>query len=173
MAVLDLRYYGDPVLRQIAAPIENIDDKLARFAEDLIETMLVKNGIGLAANQVGKAIRIYAVDPSGDDEGEKPFVLINPVIIETSGEQNGDEGCLSFPGLFEKLTRPQRVLVEAIDIDGNPIRLEREGLIARVILHEYDHLEGKLFIDYLSFLRRQLINGKLRKLKAGDIEVFR
>lgn len=172
MAILDLKYYGDPILRKESSLIENIDSDLAQFAQDLIETMIVKKGIGLAANQVGHDIRIYAVDPSSVNADERPFVLINPKIIETEGEQGGEEGCLSFPGLFENIIRPDRVLVEALDIDGNPIRMERNGLIARVLLHEYDHLEGKLFIDYFSFLKKQLINGKLRKLKAGDIEVF-
>jgi peptide deformylase len=172
VAILDLKYYGDPILRKESSLIENIDSDLAQFAQDLIETMIVKKGIGLAANQVGRDIRIYAVDPSSVNADERPFVLINPKIIETEGEQGGEEGCLSFPGLFENIIRPDRVLVEALDIDGNPIRMERNGLVARVLLHEYDHLEGKLFIDYFSFLKKQLINGKLRKLKAGDIEVF-
>ena len=173
MAVLDLRYYGDSVLRKVLSPVENIDAELVKFAGDLIETMQANNGIGLAANQVGRAVRIYAVDPSIVKKDEKPFVLINPRIVETSGMQIGEEGCLSFPGLFETVSRPDRVLIEALDIDGNALKLEKEGMIARVLLHEYDHLDGKLFVDYFSFLTKQLYNGKLRRLKAGDIEVFR
>ena len=173
MAVLDLRYYGDRILRKISLPVEKIDGDLARFAEDLIATMRGNNGVGLAANQVGRPIRMFAVDLSYVDVHEKPIVLINPKIVGTAGEQLGEEGCLSFPGLFETIARPNLALIEATDIEGRPFRLEREGLIARVLLHEYDHLEGKLFIDYFTFLKKQLHNGKLRKLKAGEIEVFR
>ena len=103
MAILDLKYYGDPILRKESSLIENIDSDLAQFAQDLIETMIVKKGIGLAANQVGHDIRIYAVDPSSVNADERPFVLINPKIIETEGEHGGEEGCLSFPGLFENI----------------------------------------------------------------------
>ncbi len=173
MAVLDLKYYGDPILRKVAKPVANIDGEVVRFAEDLIQTMQVNNGIGLAANQVGRDIRIYAVDPSVIDDAEEPFVLINPKIIATDGEQSGEEGCLSFPGLFETVTRPERAIIEALDTNGNPVRFERDGLMARVLLHEYDHLEGKLFIDYFGLLKKQLVNRKLQRLKAGDLEVFR
>jgi peptide deformylase len=173
VAVLDLKYYGDPVLRKVASPIKDLNGDTAAMAGDLIETMRQEKGIGLAANQIGRAIRMYAVDPSVVDPREKPFVLINPKIIEAAGEHTGEEGCLSFPGLYEIVSRPNHVLVEALDINGNPMRLEREGLIARVLLHEYDHLEGKLFIDYFGFLQRQLYRNRLRRLKSGEIEVFR
>lgn len=171
--MLDLKYYGDPVLRKVSEPVENVDGRIVKFAEDLIETMGAKNGIGLAANQVGEALRIFAVDPSLANPGEKPFVLINPRIITTEGDVGYEEGCLSFPGLFERVQRPEKVLVEALDIEGNSIRTERDGLVARIILHENDHLDGKLFIDYFSFLRKQMYNNKLKRLKAGEIEVFR
>ncbi|MBD3232718.1 MAG: peptide deformylase [candidate division Zixibacteria bacterium] len=173
MAVLDLKYYGNPILRKVAKPVENIDGEIVKFAEDLIRTMQVNNGIGLAANQVGRDIRIYAVDPSVIDMSEEPFVLINPQIITTEGEQSGEEGCLSFPGLFETVARPERVIVEALGVNEKPVRIERDGLMARVLLHEYDHLEGKLFIDYFGLLKKQLVNKRLQKLKAGDLEVFR
>ncbi|MCP4632764.1 MAG: peptide deformylase [candidate division Zixibacteria bacterium] len=173
MAVLDLKYFGDDVLREASSEIVNLDEEMVQFARDLIETMHVKKGIGLAANQVGRPIRAYAVDPSGIDPEEKAFVIFNPRIIEVSGEQTIEEGCLSFPGLYETVTRPEKAIVEGINIDGNPIRLVKEGLYARILLHEYDHLEGKLFIDHFSLLKKQLYNRKLKRLKAGELEVFR
>jgi peptide deformylase len=172
VAILDLKYYGDEILRTVSAPVENIDGEMVKFAEDLIQTMIFKRGIGLAANQVGRAIRVFAVDPSFNDSNEKPFVLFNPEIIETEGEQTGEEGCLSFPGLFETLSRPRRVFVKAVDINGNTIKLEKQDLLARVLLHENDHLDAKLFVDYFSFLKSQLYNKRLKRLKAGEIEVF-
>lgn len=181
MAVRSIRMYGDPVLRVKARPVEETTPALRRLAEDLIDTMVEAEGIGLAAPQVGEPVRMYVVNlrAIGPDlflesrgpslEGEPDhLVLVNPRVVRQEGAQTGDEGCLSFPDLYEKVTRPEVVRVEAADLDGRPLEIEGTGLLARVLVHEFDHLEGTLFIDHLSKFRLQFLRNRLKKLKASS-----
>ena len=152
MALLEIRLYGDPVLKQVSAPVTRFDAELARFGDDLLETMRDAHGAGLAAPQVGVLKRMFAYDVGVDEEtGEHPFgVLVNPVITRWEGEQDGEEGCLSFPGLYYECTRAMAVTVAANDVRGQRLELDGEGLLARCIQHEIDHLDGVLFIERLS-----------------------
>lgn len=168
MSVLPIKIYGEHILREKALAIENIDGDLAQFAEDLKQTMQVANGLGLAANQVGRRIRAFAIDLTHFDVLAEPQVLLNPEVMEINGMVTGEEGCLSFPGLFQIIERPQKVTIKSLNIDGKEYFYEAEGLIARVMLHEIDHLDGILFIDKLSSVQRDLIKGKLSKIKAGE-----
>ncbi len=181
MAVRPIRIYGDPVLRKKARPVGETTQDLRRLAEDLIDTMIEAEGIGLAAPQVGEAIRMYVVnlgaisteflvDCNGQSLDGNPrfLVLVNPRVVKQEGEQTGEEGCLSFPELYDKVTRPEVVRVVAADLDGRSLEIEGSGLLARVLVHEYDHLEGVLFIDHLSKIRLQFLRGRLKKLKASN-----
>jgi peptide deformylase len=152
VAVLEIRLFGDPVLRQPSAPVTRFDAELARFGDDLLETLRAAHGAGLAAPQVGVLRRMFAYDiPPDDETGEHPFgVLVNPVITRREGEQDGEEGCLSFPGLYYACTRAMAVSVTAQDVRGQRLELEADGLLARCVQHEVDHLDGVLFIDRLS-----------------------
>ncbi len=152
MAILPIQLLGQGVLREAARPVEQFDDELRAFVHDLYETMDTALGVGLAANQVGRAIRVAVIDAD-----EKRFAMVNPVIVERSSTTAaGEEGCLSIPDLYGEVTRPERITLEAHDEHGAPFRLELEGLVARAVQHEIDHLDGVLFIDYLSALKRQL-----------------
>ena len=152
MALLEIRLFGDPVLRERAAPVDRFDDELARFGDDLLETMRAAGGAGLAAPQVGVLKRVFAFDVGVDEEtGAHPFgVLVNPVITRRAGEQTGEEGCLSFPGLYYVCSRALEVTVAAQDVAGRPVELDGSGLLARAVQHEIDHLDGVLFIDRMS-----------------------
>ncbi len=165
MAVRPVILYGDPVLREISRPVEKIDQATKDLVADLIATLKNARGLGLAAPQLGEAVRIFIIDLSAIDLTESVRVFINPEIVETSGEILLEEGCLSFPEIYQKIVRPERVKMKATDLDGNEFTLEASGMLARAMLHEYDHLEGKLFIDYFSMLSRSLIKGRLNKLK--------
>lgn len=168
MAVLPIKIYGEDVLRKISMDITNIDGSLVRFLKNMNETMLAARGLGLAANQVGKTIRAFAVDLSHFDVLAEPLIVINPEIMETAGEVTGEEGCLSFPGLYQMIQRPEKVTVKSLDLNGKENFYEASGLLARVLLHEIDHLKGILFIDKLSSAQRKLIKGKLDKIKDGE-----
>jgi peptide deformylase len=150
--LLDIRIYGDPVLKEVSAPVTRFDAELARFGDDLLETLRAAHGAGLAAPQVGVLKRMFAYDiPPDEDTGEHPFgVLVNPVITRSEGEQTGEEGCLSFPGLYYQCTRAMAVTVAAQDVHGRRLQLDGEGLLARCFQHEIDHLDGVLFIERLS-----------------------
>jgi peptide deformylase len=152
VALLDIRFYGDPVLKEVSAPVTKFDAELARFGDDLLETLRAAHGVGLAAPQVGVLKRMFAYDlPPDEETGEHPFgVLVNPVITRSEGEQTGDEGCLSFPGLYYECTRAMAVTVAANDVRGQRLELDGEGLLARCFQHEIDHLDGVLFIERLS-----------------------
>jgi peptide deformylase len=152
VAVLEIRLFGDPVLRQTAAPVTRFDAELARFGDDLLETLRAAHGAGLAAPQVGVLKRMFAYDlPPQEETGEHRFgVLVNPAITRWEGEQDGEEGCLSFPGLYYACTRAMAVSVTAKDVRGQGVELEADGLLARCVQHEIDHLDGVLFIDRLS-----------------------
>ncbi len=168
MAVRPIVTYGDPVLREKAKPVETVDREIKDLVADMIATLKDASGLGLAAPQVGVSKRIFITDLSPMELTESVRVFINPEILEVSGEVNLEEGCLSFPGLYQNVTRPDGVRVKALDTEGNEFELEAKGILARAILHEYDHLEGILFIDHLSSLSRALIQGKLKKLAAAS-----
>ncbi|MFQ5607397.1 MAG: peptide deformylase [Candidatus Zixiibacteriota bacterium] len=168
MAVRPIVLYGHPALREKSAEVDRVDQETKDIVADMIATLKDAQGLGLAANQIGLAKRIFLVDMSGIDPDEDVRVFINPVILETSGETEYEEGCLSFPDIYETITRAATVKIRALNLDGEEYELQADGMLARVILHEYDHIEGKLFIDYFSPMAKQLISGKLRKLKAAS-----
>lgn len=161
MAILTILEFPDDRLRKKAAPVAVVDESIKRLVDDMFETMYAAPGVGLAATQVNVQKRIVVIDVS--EEKNTPVCLINPEIVEKSGSEEMDEGCLSVPGVFEKVTRAETVKVRALDRNGDSFELEADGLLAVCIQHEIDHLEGKLFVDYLSPLKRQLIRKKLKK----------
>ena len=161
MAILEILHFPDPKLRNKAKPVVAVDDKVRRFVGDMFETMYAAPGIGLAATQVNDLRRIVVIDVS--EEHNAPLCLINPEIVEKEGEEVMEEGCLSVPDVFEPVTRADKIKVRALNTDGDSFELEADGLLAVCIQHELDHLEGKLFIDYLSKLKRQRIRKKLEK----------
>lgn len=166
MAVLPIRTFPDEVLKKKAKEIENINGDVAKLAQDMLETMYQAPGIGLAAPQVGESIRLIVFDISHKEEKPDPHILINPVITAFEGEEVMEEGCLSVPGVYAKVRRPAKIEVKGFDIDGNEVVMQVDGLMARVIQHEVDHLDGYLFIDRLSRIRRDMIKKKLLKAKA-------
>ncbi|MES9871027.1 MAG: peptide deformylase [Sedimenticola sp.] len=161
MAILEILHFPDPRLRTKAKPVNTVDDAVRKLVDDMFETMYKAPGIGLAATQVDVHKRIVVIDLS--EERDQPLCLINPEIIAKEGVEEMEEGCLSVPDISEKVSRADRVKVSALDRDGNPFELEADGLLAVCIQHELDHLDGKLFIDYLSGLKRQRIRKKLEK----------
>ncbi len=167
--ILNVVKYGDPILTKRAEEVVDFDEKLHKFIDDMFETMYGAPGVGLAAPQVGVLKRLFVMDCSGGKDRKQKAVLINPVIETEEGEQIGDEGCLSFPGVFLEIKRPQRVVVRARDIDGSEMTLDLMDLQARCVSHETDHLDGELFINYLSPLKRDLTKRKIKKrIKQGD-----
>ncbi len=160
--MLDILIYPDTQLRKIASPLNNVDGKTAEFVDNLFETMYAAPGIGLAATQVDVHSRIVVIDVS--EEGDSPLTLINPEILEFDGEAETQEGCLSIPEVYETIKRPASVRVSAINRDGDPFEMEADGLLACCIQHEVDHLNGKLFVDYLSKLKRNRIRNKMIKM---------
>ncbi|MFZ1324559.1 MAG: peptide deformylase [Candidatus Contendobacter sp.] len=161
MARLPILQYPDPRLRKPALPVEIVDDRVRTLVADMLETMYAAPGIGLAATQVNVRQRIIVMDVS--EEKKQPLVFINPILLERAGETETEEGCLSVPGFYETVRRPGQVWVSALDGDGEPFEQEAEGLLAVCIQHEIDHLDGKLFVDYLSVLKRDRIRKKLEK----------
>jgi peptide deformylase len=160
MAVLKIRKYGDPVLRRRAAEITDVTPELHKTIADMVETMYDEAGIGLAAPQVGISLRLMVV---GHDERREPRALINPVIVDRGGEVTAEEGCLSIPGIFAPVTRSEWVDLEAKDVDGRPVKIHGRGLLARVLQHEMDHLDGVLFIDRLDPVTRDRIKRRIKK----------
>ncbi|RKY66239.1 MAG: peptide deformylase [Candidatus Latescibacterota bacterium] len=167
--IREIRLYGDAVLRRTAKPISDISEEVVRLAEDMTETMFARRGIGLAAPQVGESTSLAVVDLSLGDEKGRTLVLINPEVVGQEGEWTYEEGCLSIPEVRADVVRPKKVAVRFLDIDGNPHELEAEDLLARVILHEVDHLKGVLFVDRLPPLKRQILRPKLLKIAKGEI----
>ena len=167
---LQLRYYGDPVLRKKAEPVTEITDAELQLAEEMLITMYATgNGIGLAAPQVGVLKRFLIVDVGEvDDEEYEPVMLFNPEILDEEGEIVAEEGCLSIPNVTADVKRPEKVVVEGINIARERVRIEADGLLARALQHELDHLNGVLFIDRLSGLKRQLLAGKLRQIQLAE-----
>lgn len=144
MAIRNIREDGDEILRKKCKTVEAVDDKIKQLVDDMLETMYKFNGVGLAAPQVGVLKRVFVIDI---DEGDKPYVFINPEIIKEKGEQEVEEGCLSFPNKFAKIIRPSEVTVKALDRDGKEFKLKAKDLLAQAISHEFDHLNGILFVD--------------------------
>ncbi|MDY6980512.1 MAG: peptide deformylase [Pseudomonadota bacterium] len=161
MAILNILNYPDDRLRIKAKPVTEFDARLHQQIDDMFETMYAAPGIGLAATQVDFHQRLIVIDVSEDKS--QPLVVINPQITEKDGIQQIDEGCLSVPGVYEPVERAEHIRLKMQDRDGNPVEMEAEGLLAVCIQHEMDHLEGKLFVDYLSDLKRQRIRKKLQK----------
>ncbi len=169
MAVLGIRIMGDPVLRQKAEPLQAVDEDIRRLIKDMFDTMYQADGVGLAAPQVGVSQRVIVIDPHEQDV--KPFGLVNPVIVQSGDDvERGEEGCLSIPGLKDIVERPAAVVVEALDGDGQPVRIEAEGLLARVLQHEVDHLDGILFVDRVSPLKRTMLLKRWQKVKPETAE---
>jgi peptide deformylase len=161
MALLPILEFPDNRLRTIAKPVEHIDDKLQRLIDDMFETMYAAPGVGLAATQIDYHRQLIVIDVSEDKD--QPLVLINPRIVETEGSQTCQEGCLSVPTVFADVERAERIVAEALDRNGELRRIDASGLLAVCIQHEMDHLAGKVFVDYLSPLKRQMVKSKLDK----------
>jgi len=167
--ILEVVRDGDPVLTKPAEAVTEFDASLRKLVDDMFETMYGAPGVGLAAPQVGQLKRLFVMDCSLGKEKKQKVALINPVIETEEGEQIGDEGCLSFPGIYLQVARPQRVVVRARDLDGSEFTLDVMDLEARCVSHETDHLDGELFISYLSPLKRDLVKRKIKKrIKLGD-----
>ena len=164
MSLLPLHLLGSPILRQRSVEVTAIDPDVRRLIEDMFETMDAAKGVGLAANQVGVARRIAVVEADDDR-----FVMVNPRIVEAEGRAVAEEGCLSIPDIYADVARPERVVVEALDAEGHPYRKEATGLKARAIQHEIDHLDGILFLDHLSLIKRQMLMAKWRREHKDDV----
>jgi len=163
MALLEILQHPDPRLRQKAAPVTQFDAALQRLIDDMFETMYAAPGVGLAATQVGIAKRLAVMDASEGKSEPQPMVIINPEIFEAGDRQSMDEGCLSVAGYSDKVERYNKLRMRALDRNGQPFELEAEGLMAQAIQHEIDHLDGKLYIDYLSSLKRERLRKKMEK----------
>jgi peptide deformylase len=161
MAILDILHFPDPRLRNKAKPVTEVTDEVRKLIDDMFETMYEAPGIGLASIQVNVPLRVIVVDVSEDRS--EPIALINPEILGKEGVEEMDEGCLSVPGVYETVQRADRIRVRYLDRDGNSVERDADGLLAVCIQHEIDHLDGKLFVDYLSNLKRQRIRKKLEK----------
>ncbi|NOR80368.1 MAG: peptide deformylase [Methyloprofundus sp.] len=166
MSILSVLEFPDPRLRTVAKSVTTVDAKVKGLIDDMFETMYEEHGVGLAATQVDIHKRIIVIDTSEDKKN--PLCLINPELIEQSGEEESDEGCLSVPGFFEPVKRAEKIKVKALDQQGQSFELEADGLLAICIQHEMDHLLGKLFVDYLSPLKRQRIKKKMLKLHKRE-----
>ncbi len=162
--LLPIVVYGDPVLEKKGEKIKEINDDIKKLVEDMYETMKAAPGIGLAAPQVGKSLQLAIVDLSAGERPEERIVLINPEIVEQEGTQKEEEGCLSFPGIFGFVERPEKVKVKYTDLDGTEKIIEAEGLLARALSHEIDHLNGKLFINKLAPVKKRMVIKKIKKL---------
>ncbi|NOY24005.1 MAG: peptide deformylase [Acidobacteria bacterium] len=165
MALMDIRVYGDPVLETRTKPVEKVDEAIRTLVADMHETMKAAPGIGLAAPQVGVSKRLCLVDLSAGSDPARLMVLINPEIIAEEGYQKEEEGCLSFPGVFGHVERPMKVTVRYTDLDGTEREIEGDDLLARALCHEIDHLEGVVFINRMSPLKRRLLLKAIRKLQ--------
>jgi peptide deformylase len=161
--------FGDPVLEKPAAPVTVFDDALRKLVEDMFESMYAAHGVGLAAPQIGIGKRIAVIDVTFKEDPDAKIVLINPEIVHTEGKQNSSEGCLSLPEFRENVTRPRKVTARGQDAHGKPVEVTGEELLARALVHETDHLNGKLYISHISALKRDIMKRKIRKLmKQGE-----
>ncbi|MEJ7701009.1 MAG: peptide deformylase [Pyrinomonadaceae bacterium] len=171
MSVLKIVRYPEPVLLTVGKPVTEFDVKLKTLVKDMFETMYAAKGIGLAAPQVDVSSRLFVMDCSGGEDKAQKIAAINPEIIMQEGEQIGDEGCLSFPGLYQQIQRNMRTIVRAQDVDGNWFELDSTELTARCILHETDHCDGIVFLDRMTVLKREMAKRKIKKLqKTGEWE---
>ncbi|HEX8775951.1 MAG TPA: peptide deformylase [Pyrinomonadaceae bacterium] len=169
MALLEIRHYPDPVLLTPGEPVTEFDEGLKRLVNDMFETMYAAPGVGLAAPQIGVSKRLFVMDCSVGKDPAQRIVMINPEVLRVEGEQEGEEGCLSFPGIFFPVKRDFRAVVRAHDVDGNLFEVDGMELTARCMLHETDHCDGIVFIDKTTKLKRELVKRKIRKLqKAGQ-----
>jgi peptide deformylase len=160
--VREIRMLGDAVLREKAEPVEGVTAELRKLVSDMFETMYAAEGVGLAAPQIGLGIRVVVIDPH--DEQTEPFALFNPDVVATGAElEKGEEGCLSIPGIRDIVERPSTCVVEALDREGEPVVIEAEGLLARILQHEVDHLNGVLFLDRLSPIKRRMALSRWKK----------
>lgn len=164
MALLDILEFPDPRLRTIASDVDTVNDDIKQLTKDMLETMYAAPGVGLAATQVNVHKRVVVIDTS--DDQSQPMVFINPVIevLDDKQQKDYDEGCLSVPGFYETVTRPEKIRVNALNEHGEAFTLEPDGLLAVCIQHELDHLNGKLFVDYISKMKRNRIRSKLEKV---------
>ncbi len=169
MAILEIRLYGDQILLKHASAVEQITNEERQLINDMLETMYAGDGVGLAAPQVGVLKRIIVVDANPDDAAHKPTVLVNPTIVSQEGEVVMEEGCLSFPGMAGEVERAAKVVVEGKDQFGQEIRVDAGDLLARVIQHEIEHLNGILFINHFSRLKRKLMKNQLKKIRQQAI----
>ena len=163
MALLPLHLLGSPVLRQRSDEVEKVDDEVRALVESMFETMDAAKGVGLAANQIGIARRIAVIDADG-----QRIALINPRIVSAEGRATAEEGCLSIPDMYADVTRPERVVLEALDAEGRPYRLEVDALAARAVQHEIDHLDGILFFDHLGPIKRKMLLSRWKKDHRND-----
>lgn len=169
MAIRPIVLYPDPVLLRPTEPVETVDDAVRRLVDDMVETMHAAPGIGLAANQVGVSSRICVVDLSAGEDPEALVVFINPKVVAVSGSQLGEEGCLSFPDVTLEIDRAEEATVEALNREGEPFTYTGRGLMARAMLHECEHLDGRTFLRNVSPLKRELVKKQIRKrIKSGD-----
>ena len=162
MAYLQIKTYPDPILRKVCEPIESISGETVILCNNMVETMRLAQGAGLAANQVGVSSRLVVLDPRTKKES-KPIILINPLISEKDSEEISEEGCLSFPKFYEYIKRAKKVFVKAINLQGEPFEMECDGFLARAVQHELDHLNGVLLIDHLSPVKKDLFKKKYMK----------
>ena len=161
--------YGDEILEKPAEAVTNISDSEIQLVQDMVETMYKAPGVGLAANQVGVSKRILVTDPSAGENRNELITIVNPEIVSVDGEQFEDEGCLSVPGFTSAVVRPKKVILKGVDLNGKDIVVEGKDLLARAFCHEMDHLNGVFFLDHLSFIKRDIIKRKIRKLvKQGE-----
>lgn len=160
--ILKVRHYGDPVLRLKALPVDRIDEEIKQIAEDLIDTLIDEQGLGLAAPQVGISKRMIALDAK--EVRGQPFVVLNPEILESSGKEVREEGCLSFPGIYGKIERPFEATIKCLDMEGKELILKVKAMECRAFMHEIDHLNGKLFIDRMSKTHKLVVQGAIKKL---------
>jgi peptide deformylase len=167
MALLNILHYPDERLHKVAKPIDPVDDEVRQLIDDMVETMYASKGVGLAATQVNVHRRLVVIDVSEDKSGATAF--INPEFLEKHGETEYEEGCLSVPGIYEKVQRAERVKVRALDRNGKPFELEADGLLAICLQHEVDHLDGKVFVEYLSSLKQNRIRTKMKKLEKRTL----
>jgi peptide deformylase len=165
MSLLDIVKYGDPVLERAGEVVEEFDEGLKRLVSDMFETMYASRGVGLAAPQVGVSKRLFVMDCSGGKDPEARIALVNPVVLNVEGDQTGDEGCLSFPGIFFPVKRSLRAVVRAQDISGEEFEFDGLELEARCMLHETDHCDGIVFLNRTTSLKRELVRRKIRRLE--------
>lgn len=173
MAVRPIVVWPDPRLREETREVAEITDEVRQLYQDLVDTMYALNGLGIASVQIGEAVKMFIVEPAlaGRTESDPPVAFINPEVLWSSDETDkAEEGCLSFPGIYVPIERPLRARVRALGIDGEIFECEGEGLLARCLLHEYDHLTGKLMVDFVGPLKKQMIKRKLKREADSQVD---